>query len=267
MVVAESPRRGAGRDRPDRGGLRPAPGRRWTRRRWRSPARRSCTTRSPTTSPSPGWWPAATRSRRSRDAEVTVQAAHRAAAAAAHRDGSRARRWPATTRAPASSRSGPPARTRTSTASSARSCSSCPSIGSGSSRPRWAAASAARSRRIADEALVSFASMQLGRPVKWTEDRLGELQGHHPRPRPHPARRDVRHARTARITGLRTKVYAGLGAYASTAGPGIPTILHGLVYSGAVPDPEHPRHHLRRLHHQRRRWTRTAAPAGPRRPT
>src|SRR5438876_12358930 len=34
------------------------------------------------------------------------------------------------------------------------------------------------------------------------------------------------------ITGLRTKVYAGLGGYASTAAPGIPTILHGLMYSG-----------------------------------
>src|SRR5690606_27417968 len=35
------------------------------------------------------------------------------------------------------------------------------------------------------------------------------------------------------ITGIRTKVYAGLGGYASTAAPGVPTILHGLMYSGA----------------------------------
>src|SRR5439155_999249 len=41
-----------------------------------------------------------------------------------------------------------------------------------------------------------------------------------------------------KITGLRTRVYAGLGGYASTAAPGIPTILHGLMYSGpyAIPN-------------------------------
>jgi carbon-monoxide dehydrogenase large subunit len=38
--------------------------------------------------------------------------------------------------------------------------------------------------------------------------------------------------RDGTITGLRTKVYAGMGAYASTSGPGIPTILHGLIYPG-----------------------------------
>ena len=36
-----------------------------------------------------------------------------------------------------------------------------------------------------------------------------------------------------KITGLRAKVWAGMGAYLSTAAPGVPTILHGLMYSGA----------------------------------
>ena len=40
-----------------------------------------------------------------------------------------------------------------------------------------------------------------------------------------------------KITGLRTTVYAGLGAYLSTAAPGVPTILHGLMYSGAYDIP------------------------------
>ena len=35
-----------------------------------------------------------------------------------------------------------------------------------------------------------------------------------------------------RVTGVRSVVYAGMGAYLSTAAPGIPTILHGLMYSG-----------------------------------
>jgi carbon-monoxide dehydrogenase large subunit len=82
-----------------------------------------------------------------------------------------------------------------------------------------------------DEALACFAAMQLGRPVKWTEDRSENykvtIHG-----RDHVEYVEMCGTRDGKITGLRTKVYAGLGAYASTAAPGIPTILHGLVYSG-----------------------------------
>jgi len=87
-----------------------------------------------------------------------------------------------------------------------------------------------------DEALVSFASMALGRPVKWTEDRSENykvtIHG-----RDHVEYVEMCGTKDGTITGLRTKVYAGLGAYASTAAPGIPTILHGLVYSGAYAIP------------------------------
>jgi carbon-monoxide dehydrogenase large subunit len=83
-----------------------------------------------------------------------------------------------------------------------------------------------------DEALVSFAAMDLGRPVKWTEDRSENykvtIHG-----RDHVEYVELCGNRDGTITGLRTKVYAGMGAYASTAGPGIPTILHGLIYPGA----------------------------------
>src|SRR6266542_1464410 len=84
----------------------------------------------------------------------------------------------------------------------------------------------------ADEALVGFATMDLGRPVKWTEDRSENykvtIHG-----RDHVEYVELCGNRDGTITGLRTRVYAGLGAYASTAGPGIPTILHGLIYPGA----------------------------------
>ncbi len=87
-----------------------------------------------------------------------------------------------------------------------------------------------------DEALCAFASMELGRPVKWTEDRSENykvtIHG-----RDHIEYVEMCGTRDGKITGLRTRVYAGLGAYASTAGPGIPTILHGLVYSGAYTIP------------------------------
>ncbi len=88
----------------------------------------------------------------------------------------------------------------------------------------------------ADEALVALAAMDLGRPVKWTEDRSENykctIHG-----RDHVQYVELCGTRDGRITGLRTRVYAGLGAYASTAAPGIPTILHGLVYSGAYTIP------------------------------
>jgi carbon-monoxide dehydrogenase large subunit len=88
----------------------------------------------------------------------------------------------------------------------------------------------------ADEALVAYAAMTLDRPVKWTEDRSENykttIHG-----RDHIEHVELCGTRDGRITGLRARVYAGLGAYASTAGPGIPTILHGLMYSGAYTIP------------------------------
>ncbi len=87
-----------------------------------------------------------------------------------------------------------------------------------------------------DEALCAFASMELGRPVKWAEDRSENykvtIHG-----RDHIEYVEMCGTRDGKITGLRTNVYAGLGAYASTAAPGIPTILHGLIYSGAYTIP------------------------------
>ena len=84
----------------------------------------------------------------------------------------------------------------------------------------------------ADEALTAFAAMAVGRPVKWTEDRSenykATIHG-----RDHVEYVEMCGSKDGTITGLRTRVYAGLGAYASTAGPGIPTILHGLMYSGS----------------------------------
>ena len=83
-----------------------------------------------------------------------------------------------------------------------------------------------------DEALVSFAAMELGRPVKWTEDRSENYRAT-THGRDHVEYVEMCGTRDGKITGLRTKVYAGLGGYASTAAPGVPTILHGLVYCGA----------------------------------
>ena len=87
-----------------------------------------------------------------------------------------------------------------------------------------------------DEAIASFCSMRLGIPVKWTETRsenyLATTQG-----RDHIEEVEMAGTADGKITGIRTTVYAGLGGYLSTASPGVPTILHGLMYSGAYDIP------------------------------
>ena len=83
----------------------------------------------------------------------------------------------------------------------------------------------------ADEMITSFCSMQLGRPVKWTATRSEGYQStiHG---RDHIEYVEMAATRDGKITGVRSVIYAGMGAYLSTAGPGVPTILHGLMYSG-----------------------------------
>ena len=81
------------------------------------------------------------------------------------------------------------------------------------------------------EMVAAFCSMKLGRPVKWTETRtenfVASTHG-----RDHIEHVEMAATRDGKITGVRSLVFAGMGAYLSTAGPGIPTILHGLMYSG-----------------------------------
>ncbi|GIT43272.1 MAG: hypothetical protein Ct9H300mP11_12080 [Chloroflexota bacterium] len=73
--------------------------------------------------------------------------------------------------------------------------------------------------------------MQLGRPVKWTATRSEGYQST-THGRDHIQYVEMAATRDGKITGVRSVVYAGMGAYLSTAGPGVPTILHGLMYSG-----------------------------------
>ena len=82
-----------------------------------------------------------------------------------------------------------------------------------------------------DEALVSWASIKLGVPVKWTETRsenyLITIHG-----RDHVQHVEMAASNDGELLGVRATVYAGMGGYLSTAAPGIPTILHGLLYVG-----------------------------------
>ena len=83
----------------------------------------------------------------------------------------------------------------------------------------------------ADEMITAFCAMRLNRPVKWTETRSENFQAtiHG---RDHVEQVEMAATSDGRITGVRSVVHAGMGAYLSTAAPGVPTILHGLMYSG-----------------------------------
>jgi aerobic carbon-monoxide dehydrogenase large subunit len=81
------------------------------------------------------------------------------------------------------------------------------------------------------EFITIFCAMQLGRPVKWTETRTENYQAT-THGRDHVQDVELAATKDGRITGLRCTVHAGMGAYLSTAAPGIPTILHGLMLSG-----------------------------------
>jgi carbon-monoxide dehydrogenase large subunit len=87
-----------------------------------------------------------------------------------------------------------------------------------------------------DEAIAVFCARALKRPVKWTETRSESyrvtIHG-----RDHLQQVEMAATRDGVITGLRATVWANLGAYLSTASTGIPTILHGLMLSGAYDIP------------------------------
>src|SRR5262245_9904811 len=81
------------------------------------------------------------------------------------------------------------------------------------------------------EFLAIYAAMKLGRPVKWIETRRENYQAT-THGRDHVQDVELAATKDGQILGIRCTVWAGMGAYLSTAAPGIPTILHGLMLSG-----------------------------------
>ncbi|MEJ2084559.1 MAG: molybdopterin-dependent oxidoreductase, partial [Acidobacteriota bacterium] len=82
-----------------------------------------------------------------------------------------------------------------------------------------------------DEAIVSWCSMQLERPVKWTATRseanLTDAHG-----RDHVTSAAMALDEEGRILGLQVRTHAAMGAYLSTFAPVVPTYLHGTLLSG-----------------------------------
>ncbi|MFS8512288.1 MAG: xanthine dehydrogenase family protein molybdopterin-binding subunit [Planifilum fulgidum] len=88
-----------------------------------------------------------------------------------------------------------------------------------------------------DEALAGYVARDLRRPVKWTEERRENFVATtHGR----DMILDVELAgmRDGTLTALRVKNTANMGAYLSTAAPGVPTILHGLIVQGPYKIPQ-----------------------------
>ncbi len=81
------------------------------------------------------------------------------------------------------------------------------------------------------EAVVVHLAMRLGRPVKWVEDRsenmVATIHG-----RDHVQYVDLAASSDGTIQGIRVRAIANMGAYLSTAAPGVPTILFGFMVGG-----------------------------------
>ena len=82
-----------------------------------------------------------------------------------------------------------------------------------------------------DEAIASWASMQVGRPVKWTSTRtesyITDAHG-----RDHVTHGELAMDADGNFIGLRVDTYAAMGAYLSTFAPAVPTYLYGTLMSG-----------------------------------
>jgi aerobic carbon-monoxide dehydrogenase large subunit len=81
------------------------------------------------------------------------------------------------------------------------------------------------------EVVVAHLAKELGRPVKWVEDRsenfVAAIHG-----RDQIQYVDLAANKDGTILGIKVRAIANMGAYLSTAGPGIPTILFGFMVGG-----------------------------------
>lgn len=88
-----------------------------------------------------------------------------------------------------------------------------------------------------EEALLTWCTKKIGRPVKWTSERSESflLDAHG---RDHITKAEMGFDRDGKITALRVKTYANLGAYLSTFGTCVPTYLHGTLLQGLYTTPK-----------------------------
>ena len=83
----------------------------------------------------------------------------------------------------------------------------------------------------AEELLVLWASRRVGRPVKWTSDRM-EAFVTDAHGRDHISNAKLALDASGKFLGLRVHTYAAMGAYLSTFAPAVPTYLYATLLSG-----------------------------------
>ncbi|MCW3111019.1 MAG: xanthine dehydrogenase family protein molybdopterin-binding subunit, partial [Segetibacter sp.] len=88
-----------------------------------------------------------------------------------------------------------------------------------------------------EEALVTWAAKKINRPIKWTAERHESflLDAHG---RDHITKAEMGFDNDGKITALRVKTLANLGAYLSTFGTCVPTYLHGTLLQGLYTTPK-----------------------------
>jgi carbon-monoxide dehydrogenase large subunit len=88
----------------------------------------------------------------------------------------------------------------------------------------------------AEEAIVTWASKRVNRPVKWTADRsesfMSDAHG-----RDHISHAELALSKDGDFLGLRVQTKANLGAYLSTFAPSVPTYLYATLLAGNYKTP------------------------------
>ncbi len=88
----------------------------------------------------------------------------------------------------------------------------------------------------AEEAIVTWASRKVGRPIKWTAERsesfMSDAQG-----RDHVSRAQVAMDKDGKFLALKVHTIANMGAYLSTFAPCIPTYLYATLLAGVYTTP------------------------------
>ena len=88
----------------------------------------------------------------------------------------------------------------------------------------------------AEEALLTWASREVGRPLKWTSDR-SEAFVSDAHARDHETVAELALDSNGQFLGLRADTKANMGAYLSTFAPSIPTYLHATLLAGQYATP------------------------------
>jgi carbon-monoxide dehydrogenase large subunit len=88
----------------------------------------------------------------------------------------------------------------------------------------------------AEEAMLTWAAKEVGRPIKWTADRseafISDAQG-----RDHVTKVELALDAEGKFLALRCETLANMGAYLSTFAPCVPTYLHGTLLAGNYTTP------------------------------